>query len=403
MDVRASRVAVAAAVVATVATLGLSGWWIASPRPTLEGVAVGIDKGRFRAAEIQLRDYLAAFPGDETATLLLAQVLVRRPEPASEEALGLVGQLQPADSHRAALARTIEGDAHFWSGAYQRAEAAWLAALKQEPSIPEVGWKLLNIYAIQGRDEDSRKLALRLFAVEPDERDRVQLLIQLIRRDAHPNELGTIIQALEPVVRVDPSDVWSSVALGSALVGTGRAEEGISLLRRFGSSSIDDASARLAYLEGLISLGDVEELVIAMDKVDGPLAASSRFEAIRGWLANQRGESDAAARQYHRALDARVDAVTSADVSLAYRFRQALRIGGRVEELRELDPRLEPLARLPEVLRDFFDRLSERPDLGLKSHPEEFEALAATLRQVGRVAEADAWLLLARRGGKGAT
>jgi tetratricopeptide (TPR) repeat protein len=391
MYVRASLVAVA------VASLCVSGWWLARPRPTLEGAAVAIDRGRFRAAETQLRAYLSAYPSDETATLLLAKVLVRRPEPATEEALRLVEGLRPADVHRAAMVRAIEGDAHFWNGAYKRAEAAWLEALERELSIPEVGWKLLNIYAIQGRDEDSRRLALRLLAVEPDKRDRVQLLLHLIRRDAHPIEQGSIIQALEPVVRADPSDVRSSVALGLALVGSGRFEEGIARLRRDAYLQGGDEETRLAFLEGLIAVGDVDDLEKSIAGLPTTMAASSRFDAARGWLAAQRRDLDEAIKLDRRALDVRPTPPARANTALAHRFRNVLRQAGKEAELAELGPRLDAMIQFPDVVRGFFDRLNDLPDLGLDSHPNEYCKLAAVLAEVGRDEEAEAWRSLAKR------
>ena len=66
----------AVAVSALIVPVGLSGWWWLRPRPSLSGAAEKVATGRFQAAEAQLRAYLAAMPGDETATLLLAKVFV---------------------------------------------------------------------------------------------------------------------------------------------------------------------------------------------------------------------------------------------------------------------------------------------------------------------------------------
>ncbi len=378
-----------------------SGWWILWPRPTLDGAADRVASGQFKAAEGQLREYLAAYPGDELASLLLARVLVERPEPEPETALGLIEGLEPADPHRAALVRATEGDAHFWAGRYDRAEPAWLEALQLEPTLPEAGWKLLNIYALQGRDEDSRRLALRLFATEPDERDRVQLLLQLIRHDAHPIEAGSVVHSLEPIVKANPADLRSSTALGLGLIGTGRAVEGLDLLRRSSRSHGDDPGARLAYLDGLVATGGLDELARALEEIPRPMADSPRFDASRGWLAAQRGDLDAAARDYRRALDVRPTPPALAYTALAHRFKGVLRQASRAAELAELEPRLEATINFPVVVREFFDRLNTMPDLGLDSNPGEFERLAAVLAQVGRDEEADAWTLLARRHGRG--
>ena len=378
-----------------IALAGGVGWWSLRPRPSLDGAARRIDSGQFRAAEGQLRDYLRVFPGDELANLMLAKVLVDRPEPDPGLALKLIDGIHPADPHRAAMARAIEGDAHFWGRRYDQAEPAWLEALRLDPTIAEVGWKLLNIYAIQGRDEDSGRLVLRLFAAEPDPHDRVQLLLQLLRHDAHPIEAGSIVHELEPVVGANPGDLRSSAALGRALIRCGRGEEGLAILRRGVGSHGDDRDAWSGYLDGLIEAGELDELAGALGRIPGTLADSPRFEAARGWLAAQRRDLDGAARAYRQALEARPP-----DAALAYRFKGVLRQGQRHSELAELSPRLDAIAKFPETARGLFDRMNDLPDLGLDSRPEIFGEAAAALALVGRKEEADAWARMARSRGR---
>jgi tetratricopeptide (TPR) repeat protein len=371
--------------------LGISAWWILRPRPTLAEVDALTASGHFEAAEAQVRDYLRAFPGDERARLMLARISVDRPDPRPGLALEQIRDLRPADPHRAALVKAIEGDALFWERRFDAAEPAWLEALRLEPAIPEVGWKLLNIYALQGRDEDSSRLALRLFGSEPDPHDRVQLLLQLLRHDAHPIEAGTIIHELEPVVRANPGDLRSTLALGRALVRSGRAEDGLDLLRRAVGSHGDDLETWAAYLDGLIETGGTEGLVQALGSIPGSLAGSPRFDIARGWLAAQRRDLDEAARAYRLALEAR-----PSDPALAYRLRSVLRQAGRGPELAELEARLDTIASFPARARDLYDRINLLPDLGRKSRPEFFGEVAATLGQIGRREEADAWGRLAR-------
>ena len=389
MGVRAPWVVVPLA--AAIAIVGGLAWWLLRPRPTLDGVAARIDSGRYQAAEGQLREYLRAFPGDELARLMLARVMVDRPEPEPELALKLIEGIRPTDPHRAAMARAIEGDAHFWERRYDRAEPAWLEALRLEPTIAEVGWKLLNIYAIQGRDDDSRRLALRLFASEPDPHDRVQLLLQLLRHDAHPIEAGSIVHQLEPVVKADAEDWHSALALGAALVRCGRQEEGLGLLRRAVRSHGDELDAWSSFFEGLIETGGIDELAAALKDIPQALARSPRVEVARGWLAAQRRDFDEAARAYRRALDAR-----PSDTALAYRYKTVLRQGQRAAELAELSPRLDAVAKFSDVARGLYDRISELPDLGIQSRPEIFGEASEALGRVGRKEEADAWGVMAR-------
>jgi tetratricopeptide (TPR) repeat protein len=393
------RVAIPLAV-AIVLAVG-SGWWVFRTRPTLEGVVNLIAAGRYKAAEGRLGDYLAAYPGDELGRLMLAKVLVDRAEADPGAALRLLDGLRPADPHRASLARAIEGDAHFWAGHYDHAEVAWLESLRLEPTRPEVGWKLLNIYALQGRDDDSSRLAIRLFALETDERDRVQLLLQLIRHDAHSIEAGSVVYELDPIVRANPGDLRSTTALALALLRVGRADEGMDLLRRSARSHPDDLGARLALVDGLMATGGVEELAEVLSTVPSSMADSPRLDAARGWLAAQGRDLDGATRAYKKALDRWPPGQSLAHSTLAYRLKNVLRQADRAAVLAEIGPHLEEIVKFPVVVRDFFDRLNGMPDLGLDSHPEEYDKLAAVLARVGRQEEADAWTLLARRHRRG--
>jgi tetratricopeptide (TPR) repeat protein len=374
---------------------GLS-WWFLWPRPTLDGVPEQIATGRYRAAEGTLREYLRAYPRDDTANLLLARLYVERPDPEPELALRLIDGLHPTDPHQAALVKATEGEAHFWANRFDEAERAWLEALRLEPTIPEVGWKILDLYALQERVEDSTRLALRLFAIEPDPRDRVQLLLQLLRPDAHPIEAGTLVHELEPVVRGNPRDLHSTLTLGIGLIASGRAEDGLGLLRRAVGLHGDDRDTWLAYLDGLAASGGVEELGEALEKMPQSLAESPQVEAAKGWLASQRRDLDEAARAYGRALEGR-----PFDAPLAYRYKNVRRQAGQTARFQELEPRIEASVKFPGKARDLFDRINELPDLGLHTHPELFGEAAAALAQVGRRDEAAAWEQLAQKRGPG--
>src|SRR5947208_8297296 len=92
---------------------------------------------------------------------------------------------------------------------FDEAEAAWLEALKVDLTAPEVGWNVLRLYYLQGREEDARRLALRLFRAEPDPHDRVMLLLELLRPDARPPAPGSIVKLFAPVVRRHPDALQS--------------------------------------------------------------------------------------------------------------------------------------------------------------------------------------------------
>src|SRR4029077_3656195 len=115
---------------------------------------------------------------------------------------------------------------------YAAAESACLDALRLNSTIGEAGWALLDIYYLQRRSDDARALALQLHKVETGPRDRVQLLLELVRQDAQTTDPSSIVQRFEPVVAQDPTDLHSTLALGLALVREHRADQGLSVLRK---------------------------------------------------------------------------------------------------------------------------------------------------------------------------
>ena len=80
----------------------------------------------------------------------------------------------------AALVELYRGKAEYRLARMDDAEASWNKALRLNPTVPEAGWCLLELYYLQGRPDDARRLALRLHEVEPDPRDRVQFLLELL-------------------------------------------------------------------------------------------------------------------------------------------------------------------------------------------------------------------------------
>jgi tetratricopeptide (TPR) repeat protein len=388
MKVRAWRL-IAALAAAIVLVIGLY-WWLLRPHPSLDGVDRLMAAGRYDAADARLLDYLRAYPRDQVASVMLARASVERPDPKPEQALEQIKWFRPPDRHWSAVARSIEGEARFLQRRYDLAETMWLEALRLDPRIGEVGWGLLSLYALQGRDEESRLLGLRLHTVEPDPHDRVMLLVQLIRHDAHAISVDSVVNQLEPVVRDNPADLHSTLALGRALVKSGRTDEGLDLLRRAVTSHKDDPHAWEVYLNALGDAGQIDALMRALEQLPASLTGSAQFDAARGWVAAQRRDWAEAARAYRSAWEAR-----PSDVTLGYRLDHALRAGGQHAELEQLAPRLRAITAAREKLRGLYDQIDALPDLGRVPRLDLYEEVAAALEPLGRNDEARAWRRLA--------
>ena len=138
------------------------------------------------------------------------------------------------------------------------AEASWDEALRLDPRVPEAGWCLLEVYYLQNRPGDARRLALRLHEVEPDPRDRVQLLLELVRQDAQPMDPGSVVQWFEPVVRQNPTDLHASLALGLFLVRASQVDRGLDVLRGAVRRHPKSPDAWDAWLTGLDDAGQLD-------------------------------------------------------------------------------------------------------------------------------------------------
>jgi tetratricopeptide (TPR) repeat protein len=371
--------------------LGALGWWTFRPQPTLVGVPELLESRRFDDAEERLAAYIQVHPRDAQARLLLAHAAVERSDPKPELALAQLRALRPTNRHMAARAKALEGEAQFLLQHYVDAETLWHAALALDPKIPEVGWGLLNLYALQGRDDDARALGLRLFEVETDPHDRIELLVQLIRHDAHAIAPSATVLELEPVAKANPGDKLSARALGLALVRESRYDAGLELLSRAVKSDPTDTQAWEAYVTGLTDAARIDALNETLAQLPKTIADAPCFDGAKGWAASQRRDWDSAIQSYRRAWERRPD-----DPTLAYRLQLALRNAGRIEELDRLAPRFRAVATARESLRTLYDRIDALPDVGSAPHWDLYEQVAAALEQLQRTDEARAWKRVAQ-------
>src|SRR5262249_4828552 len=142
----------------------------------------------------------------------------------------------------------------------------------------EAGWLLLQLFYIEGRQDESRRLALRLAVIEPDPRDRVRLLLEPARFDAEPVAAAGVIPALEPAVKLDPTDVPSGLAYYRSLARDGRSiESAIASLRDIVDKHPNNAICWDVYLDSLADVGDLESLSKALNDVPKSVAADPRL------------------------------------------------------------------------------------------------------------------------------
>jgi tetratricopeptide (TPR) repeat protein len=395
------KVAGLTAILASLIGLAVAAWWVLRPRPEPESAIPLAEEGRFDEAEAIVRAALRDDPGRASARLLLAQILLKRPAPPEDpgqetalgwarEALEHVDRIGPPPLRMRALVPVWRGKALLRLGAFDQAEAAWAEALRLDPTSPDAGWGLLEIYYLERRTEDARRLALRLYQVEPDPHDRVQLLLELVRQDAQSPAPGSLVQLLEPAVGRNPDELGPALALGLALVRNGDLDRGLDLLRRSVDAHPQSPIAWESWLMGLDDAGEIDQLGPSLDRLPPTLAADPRFARFRGRLAQERQDWTTAVRELRRALCAE-----PLDQKLCYRLSRALRQIGATAESEPLDRSYQSYQAALNEVRPLYEEANAIKTLGVEPHPDLYRRLGDLRERMSLRDEATAWYRLA--------
>jgi tetratricopeptide (TPR) repeat protein len=352
--------------------------------------------GQFDRALQQVEAYLRTDSGNSQVRIMAAQLALDRPDPQPDRAIAHLAQVRSAAPGLTAHARLAEGKALYCMRRYHEAEAAWLEALRLDPRVPEATWALLDLYYIEGRSDEARRLALRQHEIDPDPRDRVQLLLELVRQDAEPPEPGSVAARLAPVVRANPGDRHAVLALGLALVRSSQAAEGLAMLEDAASRFSGSPEVWDALLTGLNCAGQPERLAAAWGRVPPQWRDDDRLARHAGSVSQERRDWSGAARAYRRAWDARRDDLTS-----AYRLARALHALGRHDQAATCDRFVKGAQAAGAELRDLYQQADALTDLGIRPHAMLYQRLADNRERLGRRDEARAWHNLVLRDRRG--
>jgi Flp pilus assembly protein TadD len=380
-----------------IAGLGWGAWEVSRERPTLDGVIDLAEAGRFEEAEARVRAYLAARPDDGAARLLLAQILLKRPERpptqgeqrasgSADEALDHLRRVRPRNPRMAATLYLCRGMALDRLLRFDEAEAAWLDALKVDLSAPEVGWNLLHLYYLQEREEEARRLVMRLYRAEPDPHDRVLLLLELLRPDARPPAPASIVKQFTRVVQRDPNQFHSALALGLAQIRAGKVDEGVDQLRRVVRALPDRVEAWDCLLTGLDESGQLDVLEDELGHLPAALSESPRLFKHRARVAQSGGRWKDAVDHYRRAR-----AAEPYNRVVEYRLSRALRHTGETAEADRIEERVRRRDIAIQELRPLYDQATETPALGVHPRPQLYQRIADVRERMQLPDEARAW------------
>lgn len=367
------------------------------PEPTLEPIARLASLGRFDAAEVALGELLRAYPHFDDAHLLEAQLKLDRPEPPTVQgqrpdpgpaaiALEHLAKVGPGDPKRDALVCLYRGKADYRLARLDAAEASWLDALRINPTVPEAGWCLLEIYYLEGRSERARALALKLHEAEPDPRDRVQFLLELLRQDAQPMAPDSAVQWFEAAAKQAPDDLHVAITLGLALTRTGQSDRGLELLGRLAHDHPDQLDAWDAWLVGLDAAGEVERLEEAFQERPTSMAKSPRFARHEARLALERSDFRGAVSAYRRALSA-----SPHDRVIEYQLARALRLLGDLGEAERIERDRREFLEANKEVRPLYEEANAIPNLGVVPRLDIYRRIADLRERMGFAQEALAW------------
>jgi tetratricopeptide (TPR) repeat protein len=370
-----------------------------SPRHvgSLSDAAALAEASRFDEAEQNVLDLLKHDPDDPGANLLAAQIAVGRvdssrsagdavdPEPLLA-ALKRLGRVRTEDRKVRALVKLWQGKAEYHLGRLDDAEVSWEEALGLDPAVPEAGWSLLDLYYLQRRRDDARRLALRLHEIEPDRRDRVQLLLELFRQSAQAPDPTSLVKWFEPIAKKHPEGFRANLALGTSYVRNGDYPRGLDILRNLLERFPDRLEVWDAWLSGLQEAGDIDTLSAAIPRVPAKIAELPRLLKYRARVAQERGDFPAAARDYR--LGYRDDPT---DLPLQYRLSRVLRQMGETAEAERVERHHGEAVAAFVKARTVYETANRDKTLGSTSRPELYREIADLCEAMGQAEESLAW------------
>jgi tetratricopeptide (TPR) repeat protein len=378
-------------------TLGFASWEYLQSRPSLLDEATMLAEAeKLDEAELKVRSYLKKDPDRDAAHLLLSQIILERtvtpsnstgkgsPE-AAQEALDHLSRVRPYNSRMALAFQLSRGKALDKLLRFDEAEVAWLEALKLDPAAPKAGLDLLNLYYIQVREEEARRLALRLFQVETDPHVHVQLLLKLVELDARPPASSSVARGFEPVVRQRPGELHCALALGLALTRTGDVDKGIDQLHRVIQANPECIEAWDCLLTGLDESGQVDAMEDEIERVPAVLAQSPRLTKHRAKIAQDTSWKQAVelyrqaqvAEPYNRVVE--------------YRLSRALRHVGEIAEADRIETRLRSRDLANEEIRPLYDQAIKTSRLGTRPNTELYQRIAEARERMQLLDEVRAW------------
>jgi tetratricopeptide (TPR) repeat protein len=390
------------------------------PTPTLDEVRALARSKEFRRAQVLLDRYVKVYPSNQRAHLLMAELATEPGNAQPALALAEIAKLRPTSAKQAALIKFFEGKARYLEHRYDLTEECWNEALRLDPLVPEAGWALVDLLDRESRTSEAHRLGMRLHAVEPDPRDRVKILLEMIRLDIEFPDPQSQVELFRDLVKAHPEHVPLVLTLAVALVRTNQTDEGLELIRGALARKPRAPEVWDTWLTALYDASEVDKLTSEYARLPKELATDPRFAKHEGMIAQIARDWPKAVAAYRRAFE-----FEPYNWGVCYRLRFVLRLAGDAGELARIDRLYEAYkAAYKQARGSFFEHFDAgektRPPrddiennrgayyetlaidtLGITPHPELYQRLAQLREQMGRFDEARAWHRLVLRDSPG--
>ncbi|MDX2037339.1 MAG: tetratricopeptide repeat protein [Isosphaeraceae bacterium] len=358
----------------------------APPRSSLDEAIRLARAQRFDEAETLAARFLAAVPTDSRARLLVAQLQLSRSEPKATEALTTLEVADPDDRPLAALFHLERGKAHYYLGDYVAAERAWREALKLDPTVPEAGWALLDLYYVEGRSDEAAALAMKLRTTEPDKRDRILLLLELVRAEARPLAAPLVITRLERALSRNPEDLEALLGLGRAEIRDSKLDEAIARFETAVARAPERADVWDALLTGLDDAGKTDRFAAALERVPSSIRDDPRLVRHIARRAHNDQDWPNAAKLYRAAIEYRSDQPT-----VAYRLSRVLRALGDEPAAAAIEKRFRGFESAAKEVVELYEEADAIKTHGVEPQPALYRRLADLCERLGRNDQALGW------------
>jgi tetratricopeptide (TPR) repeat protein len=304
------RLALNLAGLALLASLAVfNAWWYwrdSRVVPDLRSISSLIPRERYSEAEAALREFLRRSPRSGEARMMLARVLAGRGDP-----LGCARELHQVPSWypQKAEARLREGQSYLLLDRAKEAEAAWRAAIVEDPLHPvtpdvyhDACQELLKLYAIEDRWEDAYPVMWSAYD-HADPIDRPVLLAMRIRPELERVSQKDSIAILRRYVAAAADDWEAQRALARAELALGMRAEAAQRFQACLKGRPDDVRAWRDYLTMLMEDGELDAFLALLEHP--PRGADNDAETwmFRGIAHEKSGDWQAARASFRKSLE----------------------------------------------------------------------------------------------------